>query len=101
MGRRRHGLDGAEAVSIEHSTVHILRTKDELQDAVQRAVEFDQRTAETLRSRSRHYEELVTGRWNEREGTPGGRSSPSRDPRAARHQPSEAAAVPTRSTPHA
>jgi len=41
------------------SPVHVLRSEEELREAVERAAEFHQRTATLLRARSEHYEALL------------------------------------------
>ena len=48
-------------VTREHASVHILRTDEELWQAVERAAAFDRRTADILQTRSRHYSSLVKG----------------------------------------
>jgi hypothetical protein len=59
MKVRRADSVPAEAITLERSSVHILHTEEELREAVRRASEFDQRAADTLQSRSRHYQTLV------------------------------------------
>jgi hypothetical protein len=39
--------------------VHVLRNEQDLRKALQRAAEFDQRTAEDLLTRSAHYRALL------------------------------------------
>ena len=58
MKRRRHHQP-EEVVPRECTSVHILRTEEELEAAVQRASEFDRRAAEILENRFRHYRELA------------------------------------------
>ena len=58
MKRRRRGHAPTEVVT-PNSSVHILQTEDELRDAVRCASKFDERTADMLKSRSRHYRTLV------------------------------------------
>jgi hypothetical protein len=41
------------------SSVHVLRSEDELREAVQRAAEFHKRTATLLRARSDQYQALL------------------------------------------
>lgn len=42
-----------------HSSVHVLRSEEELREAVERAAEFHKRTATLLRARSEHYEAIL------------------------------------------
>ncbi len=41
------------------SSVHVLRSDEELREAVERAAEFHKRTATLLRERSEHYEAIL------------------------------------------
>jgi hypothetical protein len=41
------------------NSVHVLRDERDLREALQRAAEFDQRTAEELLTRSAHYRALL------------------------------------------
>ena len=40
-------------------SVHVLRDEEDLREALRRAAEFDQRTADVLLSRSAHYRSLL------------------------------------------
>ena len=53
-------------------SVHVLRDERDLREALQRAAEFDQRTADVLLSRSAHYRALLS--------EPSGPESPVGDP---------------------
>ena len=46
-------------MALERCSVHILHTEEELREAVERAPEFDERIADVLQSRPRHYRTLV------------------------------------------
>jgi hypothetical protein len=41
------------------TSVHVLRDEDDLREAIQRAAEFDQRTADLLLNRSARYRSLL------------------------------------------
>jgi hypothetical protein len=41
------------------NSVHVLRDEQDLREALERAAEFDQRTAEELLTRSAHYRALL------------------------------------------
>jgi glucose-6-phosphate dehydrogenase assembly protein OpcA len=43
----------------ENHSVHVLNDEDDLRAALQRAAEYDQRTADMLLSRSAHYRALL------------------------------------------
>jgi len=58
MKFRRAEHAPTEAITLERSSVHVLRTDEELREAVQRASAFEQRMAEILQSRYRD-----TGCW--------------------------------------
>ncbi len=58
--RRRRFKHFEEAVTRECTSVHILRTEEELEAAVRRASEFDRRAATVLENRFRHYRALAT-----------------------------------------
>jgi hypothetical protein len=45
------------------SSVHVLRDERDLREALQRAADFDQRTADALLSRSAHYRSLLADPW--------------------------------------
>lgn len=42
-----------------HNSVHVLRDEQDLREALQRAAEFDQRTADLLLNRSARYQALL------------------------------------------
>jgi hypothetical protein len=48
-----------EDSTIRPPSVHVLRDEDDLRNALRRAAEFDQRTADMLLSRSAHYRALL------------------------------------------
>lgn len=60
MTHRRKHRRGDMEIAVEHSSVQILQTEDQLRAAVQRAAAFDRRAAEILQSRWKHYAALVT-----------------------------------------
>jgi len=41
-------------------SVHVLNSEDELRSALQRAAEFDQRSADVMLARSAHYRALIS-----------------------------------------
>jgi hypothetical protein len=45
------------------TSVHVLRDEEDLRAALQRAADFDQRTADALLSRSAHYRALLADPW--------------------------------------
>jgi hypothetical protein len=53
-GRRTHEITLRASTS-----VHVLRDEQDLREALQRAADFDQRTADALLSRSAHYRALL------------------------------------------
>ena len=57
-GRRTH-----EITLPASRSVHVLRDEEDLRKALERAAEFDQRTADALLSRSAHYRALLDDRW--------------------------------------
>ncbi len=59
MRLRRADGPPSEVISLKRSSVHVLRTEEELREAVERASEFDQRAADTLHTRSQHYRTLI------------------------------------------
>jgi len=59
--RGRHSSEMAmRVVPLEYHAVHVLRTEEELRDAVQRAASFDRRAAQILQTRSTRYRELMS-----------------------------------------
>jgi hypothetical protein len=56
---RNHVSAAPSIVSAPSHSVHVLRSEEELHEAVERAAEFHQRTATLLRARSEHYEALL------------------------------------------
>jgi hypothetical protein len=60
MRRRRRSKHLEEVVTRECTSVHILRTEEELEAAIRRASEFDRRAAAVLENRFRHYRALAT-----------------------------------------
>ena len=60
MRLRRADGPPSEVISLQRSSVHILRTEEELREAVERAAEFDQRAADVLHTRSQHYRTLAS-----------------------------------------
>jgi hypothetical protein len=48
-----------EDSTVRPPSVHVLRDEDDLRNALRRAAEFDQRTADMLLSRSAHYRALL------------------------------------------
>jgi len=60
---RHHSAKGpTDEVVTPKSSVHILKTDEELRAAVVRACEFDNRTSERLQTRSQQYRLLVQNR---------------------------------------
>ena len=49
-----------EDSTIRTPSVHVLRDEDDLRQALKRAAEYDQRTADILLSRSAHYRALLS-----------------------------------------
>ena len=45
------------------TSVHVLRDEQDLREALKRAADFDQRTADALLSRSAHYRSLLADDW--------------------------------------
>jgi hypothetical protein len=43
--------------------VHVLRDEEDLREALERAAEFDQRTADALQARSARYRSLLADPW--------------------------------------
>ena len=62
MRKRSHrGTPASPAGGIVRSrSVHVLRDEDDLRQALKRAAEYDQRTADMLLSRSAHYRALLS-----------------------------------------
>ena len=62
MRKRSHrGMSALpEDGTIKTSSVHVLRDEEDLREALRRAAEFDQRTADMLLSRSVHYRALLS-----------------------------------------
>jgi hypothetical protein len=55
-----HFESGIEVVQLEpRSVVHVLRTHDELQEAVRRASEFERRATDGLRLRADRYDAMI------------------------------------------
>lgn len=62
MRKRSHRgtATAPENGTIRTPSVHVLRDEADLRQALQRAAEFDQRTADMLLSRSAHYRSLLS-----------------------------------------
>ena len=62
MRRRSHrGTPASPADgTVRSRSVHVLRDEDDLRQALKRAAEYDQRTADMLLSRSAHYRALLS-----------------------------------------
>ena len=62
--RFHRGNQGTTQVAArESSAVHVLRDEEALREALQRAAEFDQRTADALLTRSARYRSLLDDPW--------------------------------------
>lgn len=59
MRFHRGNHTGTELWSPEKPSVHVLNDEEDLRAALQRAAEFDQRTADALLTRSAHYRALL------------------------------------------
>jgi len=62
MRKRSHRGTPAspEGATVGIHSVHVLRDEDDLRQALKRAAEYDQRTADLLLSRSAHYRALLS-----------------------------------------
>ncbi len=62
MRKRSHRGTPAtpEVGTIRTPSVHVLRDEEDLRQALRRAAEFDQRTADLLLTRSAHYRALLS-----------------------------------------
>jgi hypothetical protein len=62
MRKRSHRGTPAspEGGPVRTHSVHVLRDEDDLRQALKRAAEYDQRTADMLLSRSAHYRALLS-----------------------------------------
>ena len=62
MRKRSHRGTPAspEGGNVRTHSVHVLRDEDDLRQALKRAAEYDQRTADMLLSRSAHYRALLS-----------------------------------------
>jgi hypothetical protein len=49
-----------EVATVRTTSVHVLRDEEDLRQALRRAAELDQRTADLLLSRSAHYRALLS-----------------------------------------
>ena len=59
--RSRRGTPASpEGGTVRSHSVHVLRNEDDLRQALKRAAEYDQRTADMLLSRSAHYRALLS-----------------------------------------
>ncbi len=59
MRFHRGNPKGTELWTPEKPSVHVLSDEEDLRAALRRAAEFDQRTADTLLTRSAHYRALL------------------------------------------
>jgi len=60
MRFRRGNQARPEIATSRTCSVHVLRDEGDLREALRRAAEFDQRTADMLLSRSAHYRALLS-----------------------------------------
>ena len=57
----RHLETAVEMVAVQpRSVVHVLRTQDELEEAVRRAADFERRATDERRSRADRYDAMIT-----------------------------------------
>lgn len=59
LPRRKPRRGGSASAGAPRPVVTVLRTPDELKEALMRASAFDERTAQVLRNRSEHYRSLA------------------------------------------